>query len=269
MMFTLLSWNVQGQQFRHGPVTKFSKILPYLQKQQADIICLQELTDAAEKLENLKQYQIFVPAKNTASVRVYGANHNVILSKFPIEESKEIYFPKNLVPAKAVVESASYSRVNIHGEKVHIYNCHFPIIDVGPKSRLKMLKYLFFHAPDNGEPIIFCGDFNVTIVRTGWTRKIIQWWHREPNSELNYEDKFLSEDERFIFNSVAEENKFKEVFELDLPTWSPFYTKFWELFKLKLDWVLCKNLVVLSAEMGPYISDHRPLVVKIKSCKKK
>lgn len=261
-----MSWNVQGQHFRHGPIIDFLKILPFIKQQQPVVVCLQEMTEAAKKLGlgSLSGYQVFIPSRNLASVRAYGSNHNVILSKYPLVKCRDIMLPKNLVPQDAVAEAVSYAAVNIAGRTIHIYNCHFPIIDAGPKSRLKILKYLFLQAPDNGEPVIICGDFNVTIVKPGMSRRLIQWWHREHNQELYFDGKFLTTDERFAFNGLAEANGYKEAFNLNTPTWSPFYTKLWELFGLKLDWLMYKNLEVMQAKMGPYISDHKPLMVTIK-----
>ena len=72
---------------------------------------------------------------------------------------------------------------------------------------------------------------------------------------------FITGDERELFNKKVRSAGFQEALDLYQPTWSPWKTTKWEMFKLKLDWFLVKNLEVQKAELGPYISDHRPIKV--------
>lgn len=256
-----MSWNIQGQSFRFGPTTNISKVLPYLSKNKTDIFCLQE-APMPKWAKHFIGYENFLPGLSAKVTEGYERNDNIILSRFGFVERREIFFPRNLLGPDCQAEPVSYAKINVKQTNIHIYNCHFPITGAGPKTRYNLMNYLCEQAAETNEPVVFCGDLNITILKPGLLRKIIQLWHQEPNSELQINNSFLQEDERIIFSQLVKTFGFKDVFNLNTPTWSPVYSRKWEMFQLKLDWLLYKNLEIVEAKMGPYISDHRPLIMK-------
>ena len=248
--FSVLSWNIQGNFYR-GTGTKFSKIAPFLQRNNFDIICLEEIPNAATKLNSFKGFNIFIPESNKIGNREF--NHNVVITKFPIVDGGELKFSST--HASILLENTTYVTVKLENALLRLYVCHFAIDGAGPSTRLKQLEQVASHAAQHQGPSVICGDMNVTIPKLSTSRIIIKYWHQEPESEMR------DGDEREIFNKTAQRHGYREVFDLYTPTWSPFHSKKAELFKLKLDWFFTKNLTVSNRTMGPYISDHRPLIV--------
>lgn len=258
--FSVLSWNVQGRKNFTG-YTFFKKIRPFLFNRSYDIIALQEMHGAGKKLKNipaLKNYRIFISGHNKSNGwqgRVF--NDNVILSKHPVIRAEEIIFPR--FSHKAFLENGIKADILINNRVLRLYNCHLGIFRVGMATRLKQLEYLLSDSLNHKGPTIICGDMNVATPKTGLKRKLITLWHQKPKSEMLIDGKIFKNDEREMFNSMANKYGFKEVLDLATPTWSPLKTKTWEMFKLKLDWFLIKNLGVNKVELGNYISDHRSI----------
>ena len=264
MNVSILSWNVQGK-INFTGYTSPNKTLPHLLVSDPDVVALQEMCDAGPKLNRLsdllKEYKIYIPEFNARINNSDRFNHNVILSKYPVLEFKEIHFPQ--LNPRAVLESCSRADININSSILRIYNCHFGIFRSGIVTRMKQLKRVLSDAKEHQGPVIICGDLNVTIPRKSLLRWVISLWHQEPKSDMIVSDKLIIEDEREIFNKIIVSHGFKEVFDLYIPTWSPFKSRTCELFQLKLDWFIIKNTQVMSAKLGEYFSDHRPMEVQL------
>ncbi|PJA92668.1 MAG: hypothetical protein CO133_01945, partial [Candidatus Komeilibacteria bacterium CG_4_9_14_3_um_filter_37_5] len=257
----LLSWNIQGRYYR-GTYTPFIKIAPYLEKYNADVICLQEFSNAEKKLKkflHLSEYHVYVPEKNNYSEIHHNYNHNVILSKYPIIAAREINFSHSI---NKTPDQATCVDLQINNKVWRIYNCHLAIDRVGINTRLQQLAIIIKDSTKHQGPVIICGDMNTTIPAAGWQRLIVSLWHQEPKQEMYINGQYYTNSEKYIFQQQARIHGFKETFALNKPTWSPIYSKRWEMFKLKLDWVLTKNLKVEKADLGPYLSDHRPLQIQ-------
>lgn len=241
--------------------------MAYLKNCDCGIICLQEMCDAEEKILNneiFKGYNIFVPDLNHHKHdSMDGFNHNVLLSKYPLQNIEEFSFP-DTVNKTAPFENAIKTDVNIEGKILRVYNCHFLVRKAGMATRLSQLGAILNDCRDFNGPVIICGDMNLVMPKAGLARKIIRWWQKEPDQEMYVDGKFVRGEEKEIFYQRAQKGGFTEVFDLNTPTWSPFYTKKLELFKLKLDWFLTKNVVVEKSQLGKYISDHKPMEVTIK-----
>lgn len=245
--FSVLNWNAQGQINITG-YTFFKKIQKFLAVHPYDIIVLQEMPERKLKnLVGLKDYH------------VAASENKMVLSKYPIANTEVLNFPT----FNKKVKLGNSLKVDIKiGQKIlRLYNCHFAIFRVGMATRLKQLEHIISDSQSHTGPTIICGDMNVTIPKVGLNRKIITLWHQEPKREMVSEGRYIKMDERERFNRLAEKHGFKEVLDLYAPTWSPFKSGLWELFKLKLDWFLVKNLSVDKANLGDYISDHRPIIV--------
>lgn len=181
----------------------------------------------------------------------------MLLSKYPFLRADEIIFPpeNHNVP----LENCIRSDIRINDQILRIYNCHLGIYKVGITTRLKQLEHILSDARGHYGPTIICGDMNVTVPKTGWNRRIITLWHQEPKQEMSVNGKFIDYDERELFNETINRYGFKEALDLYTPTWSPFKSKHWELFNLKLDWFIFKNLGTTDIRLGDYTSDHRAI----------
>lgn len=261
---SIISWNTQ-RELNFTGYTSFKKVQSYLKKTSTDIIALQEMCDAKEMLEsipNFKSYNVFIPQFNKIeNDGNSGHNYNVIISKYPILKADEIVFPR--WNKDKILENCSRVDIQLDDKVLRIYNCHFAIFRAGIKTRLKQLEYILSDARGHNGPVVVCGDLNVTIPKMGWNRMIIKLWHQEPQKEMFINEKLINYDERELFNGVIKKYGFKECLDLYTPTWSPFKSKIWELFKLKLDWFMVKDIKVVDIKLGEYVSDHRSIQAKI------
>lgn len=246
MNFSLLSWNIQGTSYFTW--TKFSKISPFLESSHADIFCLQE----AEKLR--LALDTFPRLKNLHRVLPRDShNRNLILSAFPIRESGEIVY---VTHRDRLLENTLWATVEIDGSLVKIYNCHLGIVGFGPRERAEQLRLVTRDARQHRGPVIICGDMNTTIPEPGFRRKIIQTFHRQPSESLYVDGQLVESDERYTFLNIAREEQFEEAIDIERATWGVSSLN-WDLFGLKLDWLLMRELQKPHITLGDYISDHR------------
>lgn len=246
MNFSLLSWNIQGTSYFTW--TNFSKIAPRLESTTADIFCLQESEKLRVHIDSLPRL------KNLHRVLPRDAhNRNMILSAYPIRESGEIvYTPRH----KHLLENTLWACVEIDGTLVKIYNCHLGILRFGPRDRVEQLRLITEDARQHNGPVIICGDMNTASPAPGLRRRIIQAFNRQPTSSFYVDGRFVDKDERHTFLDVARQDRFDEMIDLDRATWG-ISSLNWDLFNLKLDWLLVRELQKPHITLGDYISDHR------------
>lgn len=262
--FSVLSWNVQGKLNLTG-YTSFKKIEPYLRNATHDILALQEMPDARVKLKPtgiLRSYNAYIPRFNSLRYnRERGFNQNILLSKHPFIRVSELTFPSW---ENHPLENCIRADVQIAKIAVRIYVCHFQIFKTGVSTRLRQLERIFADAKRHTGPIIICGDLNTTIPKPGWRRTLTDIWHQEPIDELIINGKLLTSEERSLFKKDILEHGYTEVLGPRTPTWSPFKTPAWQLFKRKLDWFIIKDLKPLDYKLGEYVSDHRAVHVTLR-----
>lgn len=252
MTFSVLDWNIQGK--KYYTQTNFQKIQPALEEIAADIICLQEGETIIDKLpyfrETHKYNYVFSPEDEDGI--------NVILSKFKIIKHGQINCPSFLDKRSGEV---IWANLEIQDQVLKIYNCHFEIDGLGPQERAAALKFILADAQKYNGPTIICGDFNTTIPASGFGRKFIQWFHKEPSSSLLIGDQDYLKDERYSFIKILEQAGYQEKTDILKTTWSAFRIRL-EIFNLKLDWFFVRGLKASKATLGKYISDHRSILVK-------
>ncbi len=263
--FSILSWNVQGRKHRGINKTPFKKILPKLIVKPYDIICLQEMPDAAEKFAGVAafaDYHIFIPKVNAGQdYGKQGFNHNVLLSRHPILTVEEVSFP-NHAKSGLAIENGIKAGISVAGQELRLYTCHFMMYKAGLASRIRQLEFILADAGKFKGPTVICGDINAVMPKNGLAKKIIKWWHRWPNEDMSLDNRPVDVDERYLVHEKIRQHGFKENFDIHKPTWSLVRHGAWELFKLKTDWLLTKNLNVVEANLGDYVSDHRPISVR-------
>lgn len=249
MNFSVLDWNIQGKKYYTR--TSLKKIKPVLEESEADIFCLQEGREVVDKIKDFAELQKFNYVFSHEDVD----GTNIIISRFPIVSSGTIIPPSflNKLSGKAL-----WADLKINGRILKIYNCHFGIIGLGPRERAAALKYILADAGKYSMPTIICGDLNTTIPAAGFKRKIVQWFHEEINESMETGGDNPHHDERHYLLDLIRQEKFREVTDSSKSTWviSPLN---WEIFSLKLDWFMVRNLETTNVVLGKYISDHRSI----------
>ena len=178
----VLSYNIQGFKIPFQHNTTHKEIAGFLNKEDADIICLQEFYTNDKVTEQLfqkliskyKYHSVYYSVKNKKNS--YGI---ATFSKYPIKMMLEIPFEKT-------ANAAIYTDIDVKGRILRVYNVHFQSIKLNlPKllssknrmgeieevsSRLKtafikragQVDIVSKHIGVSPYPVIVCGDFNDT-----------------------------------------------------------------------------------------------------------
>ena len=262
MSFSLLSWNIMD----HGPIrnTFGDQIVCYIKENMADIVCLQEAridSDIINRTRAIGSYDAVVPQRHS----MYDGlpNTNVILTTHEIVGHGEHYFNLHADRVKNRIGDMDtgfyiWSDIRIKDHIIRIYNCHFKLIGVGIKERIKSLKHIAHHVSGFKGPVIICGDMNTLVPRSGFIRLLMRWFHKIEKQSMVINGVHCYKEERVIFSQEAQRNGFTDALPIDHATWAIPYTSF-ELFKMKSDWMLYRRFTSVKAHTGPYISDHRPV----------
>lgn len=264
--FSVLSWNIQGKKF--FGTTRFSKILPRIADIKPSLICFQEFLHHDEQVSALTELGYHRHVIPHSEKRMFGdfihINQNAIFSRHPIHRSGEVLFEDIKINSKInrIVEHTTWVDVQIGEPWVRIYSCHFRVRGLGIRSRIQQLKDVINHSRDFKGPVIICGDFNTTTVPEGWKRTLIRLFNRQPKNEMIINGEIFKGDERDVISSEAEKYGFVDALRKDISTWSPFRSNAFEMFHLKLDWFLHSNVHIRHATVGPYVSDHRYVLVE-------
>lgn len=261
----ILSWNIQGN-FNWTGFTNFKKVSPSFEETQADILAIQEFSNAEElapRIENFKNFHKYIPSFNQDETKLKKrVNQNVVVSRYPIVHAGEIKFHfKNTYRG---IDNITKTDIEVGHKVLRIYNCHFPIFRTSVATRLKMLEVITSDAKTHAGPTIICGDLNTTVADYWWRRLPIRLWHMLPPGYAKIKGRAMETCEaEYIEQNIFKPQGFSEVLDLHTPTFTPFKTTAWQLFKQKLDWFAVKNLKVASAKLHEYISDHRALEVEV------
>ena len=237
---------------------KTQKALDYLQSLNKDIVCVQELPYESEIIRNSDYLKSFnsVDVKNTKLNISFG-----IFSRFSITDSGFLtlsHFRKEVPNTRPSV--CVWADIETPQGPVRFYNCYLQIRGIGIKERLLLLEQILESASGVEHPVVVCGDMNTTIPKKSFSRRVVQWWHKEPNESLNIDGSLWEQDERHLFLKKAQDWGFRDVLDIKDATWLMYYTSF-ELFSLKLDWFFVKNLKERSVDFGECITDHKPVLV--------
>jgi len=156
----------------------FQKHIP-----QYDIIGLQEVwSPRYQQVEAYaKQKGLHVVGSAQASVksmlglRVFGGGL-MIISKYPIEATRELVFDKGVASDGFVTKGVLYAKVKIGSSYVHVFNTHMqasygyefkendPYALIRRKQIQQVSSFIAKIALDDDHPIITMGDFNVNAI---------------------------------------------------------------------------------------------------------
>jgi endonuclease/exonuclease/phosphatase (EEP) superfamily protein YafD len=144
-------------------------------------------------------------------------------------------------------------------KKLRVYSCHLSPSGISFKDRFKLLQKISNNAREFSGPVIIAGDMNTVLPAKGRGTRVVRWWHRLPKVDLTVNNGKYKQNEKYIFYDMATQLGFRESLSLDNNTWVfPFTKK--EIWQLKLDWLLYKNLRRVSAKSGPLIGDHKSVI---------
>lgn len=149
-----------------------------------DIIGLQEVwSPRYQQVESYaKQKGMHVVGSSQASftnmlgLRVFGGGL-MIISKYPIEATRELVFDKGVASDGFVTKGVLYAKVKIGGSYVHVFNTHMqasygyefkesdPYALIRRKQINQVASFIAKIALDDDHPILVMGDFNVNAIR--------------------------------------------------------------------------------------------------------
>jgi endonuclease/exonuclease/phosphatase family metal-dependent hydrolase len=114
--------------------------------------------------------------QSMVGLRLFGGGL-MIVSKYPIETSRELIFDKGVASDGFVRKGILYAKVRVGSSYLHVFNTHmqasygYEFAEHDPYSLIrkiqiqKMVDFIAKIALDDGHPIIFMGDFNVNAIR--------------------------------------------------------------------------------------------------------
>lgn len=164
-MVKIYSWNVNGIR----AVMRKELFLPFIEKEQPDIVCLQELKAKPEQIELvLDGYSAF-----WYSAEKPGYSGTAILSKLqPIQVING--FPENIIKKYQVEGEDTYGDANTEGRVIAAEFVDFWLVNVytvNVKDDLSRLEVRHKHWDpaflayckklEESKPVVFCGDLNV------------------------------------------------------------------------------------------------------------
>jgi len=165
--------------YSYERTTLFLKHIPSF-----DIIGLQEVwSPRYQQIESFaKQKGLHVvgsalaPLKSMLGLRVFGGGL-MIISKYPIEDSRELIFDKGVASDGFVRKGVIYAKVKVGSSYVHVFNTHMqasygyefaehdPYSLIRKKQIQQISAFIAKIALDDHHPIVIMGDFNVNAIR--------------------------------------------------------------------------------------------------------
>ena len=223
--------------------------------------CLQEIRGqrVAKKISQKTNYPFLLSESTTAMYRY--KMHNLILTKLKILKSGHLLFVK---PRKIRGSNSAglsfWATLKKDSKEFRIYNCHLSVAGIHPRERIKLLEKIITHSQKFTGPVIICGDMNTVLPAKPRNIKLIKWLLKIPLTKeefvrLRREQKNEAQE----FYRSAKKFGFEETAEMYKNTWVLPFTK-WELFGLKLDWMLYKGLVKNNHSVGKPIGDHKSVI---------
>lgn len=166
--FRLMTYNVHGCGGMDGRVSP-RRIARVLAAQRADIVALQEMDlgrrrSRAEDQAGIIARELGMHAAFCPTVTV-GEEHygHALLSRWPIEIVKRALLPHDPKSWWPEPRSLLWVRILIAGTPLHVMSVH---LGLGRRERLLQMRMLLgeecLGRVPAGEPVVLCGDFNLT-----------------------------------------------------------------------------------------------------------
>lgn len=282
MGLKILSWNIMGSTWQIAGKLGVSTIIRKFTYQhvkkhilaiEPHVLCLQEGVGynglGFQKFLKALGYEVFY--KNDSSNKIcnqlllavkgniLGTGSIIHKGEVLLTSSNTHFNSKKYKPP--LPSDCLFVDIEMSKKPFRIYNCQLRIRNQGIVERLGLLEKILMHAQASQGSVVICGDFNTTIPAQGFGRWIVCKVHQQPKGSQIINGEVWTECEKYIFSKKIQAYGFRDLLPQDQPTWGiPFIN--WNLFNLKLDWFLVKNLNG-SAKLGKLITDHRSVLAKI------
>lgn len=240
-MLTIMSFNIQNKYvldwFNKCFNSRMNKIVKIIEKENPDIIGLQEVTPKIKKLLETRFPQYNIIGRSRYDNKVIADEYNLIMvsKKYKIISSGTYSLGPNIdkIGSKGILDVfpriCSYVKFECQGKIIAIFNTHLDhLFNYNRRKQLKQIKTII--NLQGASANIIMGDFNLT---------------RE--SEILKE--FMDED----YKNAAD--------DLEQPT---FKNKFIDQILFSNDFSLTRTYIKGKKELEKYPSDHFPVVAKIK-----
>lgn len=242
----VISWNVWSEN------ASFTQVTSFIAKQNADIICLQEVTKPLlKKLQKMPRYYIAqaIDSYYIKEKRKKIPYYLVILSKLPFMEKQTFVIPTvqydsilaQLFSLEECIEG-QYVDIMWKQKPVRIFNVHFQCY-VRPKIRITQFQSVIdqFHPKSKN---IICGDFNT--YGFWYFNLVVGWVHN-----YSWEEFFSSEKDLLI--EILKKYRLVNIFN-----WQSTHP--W--LQTQLDFIVSQKDIKVSKPVifpDTYGSDHQPL----------
>ena len=233
MKFSLITYNLRYNK-------AINEVGQIIKKYEPDILCFQEIATDEPNLQILQNTGFKIADYSNSFIRrgkIYGVTTFYNTDKFKLINSNSFNLPTNLYQIvsfflygnkkpRTVLKNEFISK---NRKKVIIYNIHLTPIATN-QLRIKQINNTFGYLDlTNNNSVIIAGDFNYPYGRKRFEQEIGNFKLKEATNNINFTL------ERKILKRIS--------------------------VKLKLDYVLYKNLRLLSNEkILNYKSDHFPII---------
>ena len=247
MSLKIFSWNI----YCHN--RSFKSAITFLDAQKADVMCLQEVpTEIVRRLKKRKGiYLCEAKARRRGRKRI--KTRNIILSRYPIKESKSFSFDEEeKLSIKSRITGLSgplefqYIDIKLGKHKVRIFNSHLEC-NTSPRIRVEQFKQMLKASHKNCINI-YCGDLNIY---GEWYINLFVGYIS------NYKLRDISLSERELFDKLFRKHDLLNVF---------YGCVTYPILQLQLDHILIPNHIpiitkrVFRRRRG---SDHKPIMVEV------
>lgn len=253
MKITVLSWNVWFDNER------LDDIISFINEQQADVVCLQEVSQAL--FERLKELESFFVVNAIDEYHGDEPAYLVIISMHPMAKTRKpvraIKYRKSVRTLPAWImrwrEGQEYLYADVefeldergtYSDPVRFFNVHLDSA-VGPWTRLQLFGQVLRHRMRKGRNII-AGDLNVLSTWYAYLYRVLlgSWKH------------FLVEEAK-LFRRIFKRRKLKNIFE-------GMFTH--RVVDSQFDYILVpEGMDVVSKKVvaDTLGSDHKPILIEV------
>jgi endonuclease/exonuclease/phosphatase family metal-dependent hydrolase len=165
MKIKLITLNIHKGATGTRPDETLSLIKSNIQRERADIVCLQEVLGSHAERAVKPQFEFLADevwshyAYGKNAVYSQGHHGNAILSHFPIVESENFDISNHTLERRGVLH-AVVARPEAPNSRLHIMTLHLDLTGWGRERQLHNVRALIEERVKGDEPLILCGDFN-------------------------------------------------------------------------------------------------------------
>lgn len=242
-----------------------AKVIRMINKLKAHVYCLQEIRSQRIAEIIKKKTNLDYIFSNSHHTFLHISTFNVLYTNLPILNSGELEFIREEFDGRDhFVGTALWATVNYGRKKVRIYNCYLNISRCGMKDRDSALRSIIKHSAEFKGPIVICGDMNTSIPTRKIHRRLLNWFHHVPESDVTEFGLYAHINEKYYFYDLAKKLGFQEITDINYPTWTFPLPKIKLNFpEIKLDWFLIKNFRDYEYKFGPFIGDHKSIISEL------